>query len=209
MQVYILGCAKSGTTLMRRMFGAFEGVSIIPFEIDVFAFANAENESGGALVGKRTVDSLCSNRLHEAELRRQAWELDDRKIKTICMVREPLDVLRSGVPVERWTASILQLLYCSRMIDLTVPYETLVRYPDDVQQLVAGMFGLAPRHRFSDYPAFFTGEDASSMSRYEPRPLSPDRIHKEGEVSIPETHQTMVEHLARLLGYRHGEQEAA
>jgi len=209
MKIYILGCAKSGTTLMRRMFGAFEGVSVIPFEIDVFAFSNAENESGGALVGKRTVDSLCSNRLHEAELKRQAWELENLQIKTICMVREPLDVLKSGVPVERWTASVLQLLYCSRIIDLTVAYETLVRYPDDVQQLVAGMFGLEPRNQFSEYPAFFTGDEASSMSRYEPRPLSPDRIHKDGEISIRETHQTMVEHLARMLGYRHGEQEAA
>lgn len=55
-RIYITGCARSGTTLLQRLFYAFEGVEIIDGEIDIDSFINRTSDK--VLVGKRTINSV-------------------------------------------------------------------------------------------------------------------------------------------------------
>ena len=41
-RIYIVGCARSGTTLLRRLFHAFETCEVVPYEIDLDVFAAME-----------------------------------------------------------------------------------------------------------------------------------------------------------------------
>lgn len=203
MKIYIVGCAKSGTTLLRRLFHAYEGVQIIPREIPIDAFMDAKN-SDGVLVGKRSAFTIFSYPLSEGML---AWHKtlisENKDTRVLCIYRDGRDVIESGVPLQRWIASLLQMLYHREAIDLCIRYETLVRHPDTVQTFITNFLKLAPSAKFSEYPSFFPSDEVvASGEKYKPRPISADRIGKnpDAHLTVPE-HRTIFRTLLEFMGY--------
>jgi len=177
-RIYIVGCAHSGTTLLRRLFHAFSGVRVVPYEIDLDAFAAMEVPPGEVLVGKRTISTIFSNQLDPAEGRRQRELLISRPdIELLCVYRDGRDVvLADNAPPARWLSSIHQMVLWDDML-LSVKYEDLVTWPDRIQGHLAAHYGLEIRHPWSAYPAFFPGDDHKSI--YPPRAIGPHRVGKD------------------------------
>ncbi len=46
MRIYITGCAKTGTTLLRRLMNAFEGLSVAVDEMSLKRFLESEYDVG-------------------------------------------------------------------------------------------------------------------------------------------------------------------
>ena len=65
-KIYITGCAKTGTTLLRRLFNAFDLKVYNKDEIELVNFLNSDFD-----VGKRTFNTMFSNVLNEEEIKRQ------------------------------------------------------------------------------------------------------------------------------------------
>jgi len=180
----IFGCAKSGTTLLQRLFYAFDGVRVIDGETSVESFAAMPEVSGVILVAKRTWNSAWSS----AE---GAGQVIPPDITTVVIHRDGRDVIRSSdhyVSPDRWISCMEQLR--DRLPDYSVPYEWLMRAPDAVQD----MFRLHPRFKWSHYPGFMpAGYDAGV---YPLRPLCP-KVQTEPWLPLvsDESLEIFVEHL--------------
>mgnify|MGYP001415520494 CR=1 FL=1 len=160
-KIFITGCAKSGTTLLLRMFYAFKNTEILyregfdghelPFEDFV------EHKSDKMFtVGKRHPPSLLSNVLLPG-FEEQHKIIKDKNIGIINVVRDGRDVLLSDgnyVKPRRWIESIRQRNTFRDVIDLEVRYEDLIRSPKKVQGIIEQRFGLESEHCFSQYPEY-------------------------------------------------------
>ncbi|MGD8387324.1 MAG: hypothetical protein PVG49_09275 [Desulfobacteraceae bacterium] len=183
MRIFITGCARSGTTLLRRLFHAFRDTRVVPYEIDLDAFAAMEAPKGTVLVGKRTVGTVFSNCLDADEGKRQIMLLRTRSdIRVLNIFRDGRDVVESefASPL-RWYESLRQMILAEENGLLptlgTLKYEDLVGDPDGTQKGVAAWYELEIEHLWSDYPAFFPGDD--HVGRYTPRPIGTHRVGKD------------------------------
>jgi hypothetical protein len=153
MRYFITGCAKSGTTLVRRLFNAFDLPNIYNYdEIELNKFA-ASNYGAG----KRTADTIFSNNLRNTEITRQLNIIGKHYIEVINVVRDKENVLKSSngyVSEARYDASIIQSKLYADFISHTIVYEELIENPDKVQDELVKKFDLKVLHRFSDYPDF-------------------------------------------------------
>jgi hypothetical protein len=178
-RIYIVGCARSGTTLLRRLFHAFGNCEVIPYEIDLDSFAAMEAPEGKVLVGKRTVATVFSNQLPADEGQRQIGLLRSRPdIRTLCIYRDGRDVVESEAQANpaRWLSSVHQMVAMPDLA-LSVQYEELVADPDGMQATLANHYGLRVDYLWSEYPRFFPGDD--HVSRYAPQPIGAHRMHKD------------------------------
>jgi len=205
MKVFITGCAKSGTTLLRRLFYAFGGVDVIPDEISLGEFLGKQTEKG-ILVGKRQYGDIFSATLADATLLRAvSLLLNNPQIKIINIYRDGRDVVESGIKPARWIASIKQMLSYGSLISANVRYEDLVKSPDDVQPIIARALILESKFGFSEYPKFFKSDHVSGQKKYSPRPISTDRIGKDLELYkqrvTSEAEKRTFENLLRTLAY--------
>lgn len=175
--IYITGCAKSGTTLLRRMFFAFEKCSIIDNEIDINAFVEmARNQGDNTLVGKRVVSTVLSNTIFPALFNDQLNVIRNNGVRIVNIIRDGRDAVLNGwISCDRWISSLEQAEQYKADIAATVYFEDLIRKPDEVQQYLAGMFGLTLHANFSDYPAFIQEDDAA-VGYYKKYQLSKDKI---------------------------------
>jgi len=71
-KIYITGCARSGTTLLARLFHAFDNCQIMSEEcsLEDFAKIDMSDQDCDFLVGKRTEQSIFSNTLSDLEVNR-------------------------------------------------------------------------------------------------------------------------------------------
>lgn len=152
--VFIAGCARSGTTLLRSLMGCFQGATVCPTERGLEAFLEmASLESGDAtLVVKRT-----------HSFHRQLHRLP-ASVDLVYCVRHPGDCLTSTheasvskrrfhVTRDRWIREYeslrrLERLQPGRPITF-VRYEDLVADPDGVQADLATRLGLVINRPFS------------------------------------------------------------
>ena len=70
-KVYITGCARSGTTLLARMFHAFNDTYVINEEVglnDFIQYCYEERDLHSVIVGKRTEYSIFSNILSQDKI---------------------------------------------------------------------------------------------------------------------------------------------
>jgi len=205
MKVFITGCAKSGTTLLRRLFLAFSGVEVLPNETSLYGFLGKQNEKG-ILVGKRQYGDIFSSMLADATLLKAvSLLLNNPQIKIVNIYRDGRDVVESGIKPSRWIASIRQMLNYGSLISANVRYEDLVKSPDDVQAIVARELMLESKFGFSEYPKFFQADHVSGQKKYSPRPISTDRIGKDLELYkqrvTSEAERRTFENLLRSLAY--------
>jgi hypothetical protein len=153
--IFIAGCARSGTSLLRKLMSCFQDVAAVDRERSVSHFLDLAHEPQRTLVVKRT--NKCYRELpHLPEC-----------VDLIYCVRHPYDCLTSSHPEtaaiqqfhvseRRWTDEYdgLRRLVARqprRPISI-VRYEDLVSDPDGVQQALCSALGLAVTHRFSSNP---------------------------------------------------------
>jgi hypothetical protein len=153
--VFIAGCARSGTSLLRKLMSCFDDVAAVDRERSVSHFLDLAREPQRTLVVKRT--NKCYRDLPHLPA----------CVDLIYCVRHPFDCLTSSHPEtaayqafhvsqRRWTDeydSLQQLVgrQPSRLISI-VRYEDLVGDPDSVQAALASSLSLGVTHRFSSNP---------------------------------------------------------
>jgi len=201
MKIYITGCAKSGTTLLARLFWAFEGLYVIKEETRPYDFLMADDN----LVGKRTHNTLFGGALlNREEILLQKLLLSEFTVVNI--VRDGRDVIKSfeddwGVNgCFEWMNAINQAIDHGDLIDHHIRYEDIINIPNGAQTVVAEELDLKIIHKWSDYPKFYD-TDQLGMGSYAPRPLSDDRIGK-----APERYKQVIndEHAFEALLKQHG-----
>jgi hypothetical protein len=159
MKLYVTGCARTGTTLLGRLFYAFEDVTVIDPEIDIGSFSNASGISTPHYSGKRSVGTVFSNLLSVNAIGQQLHIIESQDIKVINIVRDGRDVCyrpEKGTVCrpERWLESMEQQEKYKDYIAYTVFYEDLFTRADIVQGGIERLFDLTVISNWSKYPDF-------------------------------------------------------
>lgn len=145
-RIFIAGCARSGTTLSRRLMGCFDDIYVHADEAPYRTLLELDRPEFN-LVVKRTYES-----------HKDIEHLPD-SIGLIYCVRHPFDVLTSSHPetvnerrfhvtTERWEAEYDGLMRLRKAQPeravFHLRYEDLIAEPDIVQGRIARSFGLSP-----------------------------------------------------------------
>jgi len=213
-KIFITGCAKSGTTLLLRLFLAFDQTAVIigpipTMVVDKIVFRK------GPIVFKRLGASIFSNNITLPELDRQAKKLKESDVKVINIVRDGRDVVISDknfTKPDRWIASIKHRSLFPDLIDLEVRYEDLVTHSDKVQKQIMDKFGLKKKYNFSDYPDFIPNDvyDPTHPKIYGGRRIGPKSVGKDPlayRELCDENTRKEFDNLLRQLGYLKPEPE--
>lgn len=202
MKIFITGCAKSGTTLLLRLFHAFKDVEIIwkPGELGLEYFCEL-SQSKPVLAAKRNGHNIFSvwwdhihgkiERAHPERhppirefLRPHLKLIKDHDIKILNIIRDGRDVIVSDdrwVEPRRWISCMEQRRWYPKMLTCEVRYEDLVCFPGREQERIADTFELDSAHKFSAYPDFVPPvafERLEGQKIYRPRKIGPDSIGK-------------------------------
>ena len=157
-RIHIVGCSKSGTTLLQRLFWSFKNTQVINGEINYKTACNAKAPSEcELLVSKRSCFTVFSNAIGEGEIKKQLNAFKDADIKLIVITRERESCLnaKSGGPSpHRYDACIKQQAIYANEISHFVTFERLISEPNKVQEELAAKFNLEIDHLFTDYPDF-------------------------------------------------------
>ena len=162
MKIFITGCAKSGTTLLRRLFNAFEVSVCNDREISLKDFIESSYE-----VGKRTHNSIFSSELYAPDVKKQLKLIKNNDVKVVNIIRDKDQVLASDhgyVSESRYYESVAQAFYYHDYIVTTVYYSELISNPDQVQQVLAKKLGLKILHKFSEYPNFIDASQETTIT---------------------------------------------
>jgi hypothetical protein len=183
MKIFITGCAGSGTTLLRKLFYAFQDVEIIDGQTSLQNFIVTPSKKR-FVIAKRTGKTIFSGIGHDLA-RKQLTQIRKNKIKILNIIRDGRDVLINRpfeLKPQRWVISINQRLLFPQGIDLEVKYEDLCLKPDEIQKLIIEKFGLIKKHNFSEYPMFLPGITSKDIkpnaSLHMPRPIDIKSIQK-------------------------------
>ena len=156
MKILIVGCAKTGTTLLQRLFFAFKGVRVVTGETSLYKVVKFTT-GGFPYVFKRTAFTIFSNELPPNEIKSQVEMAKDAGVRLILMERNKSDVLKSTngwVTEKRYNACVRQKEKCLSAIDYIVSYERLVAEPDVVQKEVEKKYQFTSEAKWSEYPLF-------------------------------------------------------
>ena len=206
--VFITGCAKTGTTLLMRLFFAFEGVTVIPQEIGFNTFLR-EVEGKSMTAGKRGARDIFSNVMTPEEEEEKAEAVLSSGVRIVNCIRDGRDCLAGSgygatVTPFRWIASMQQAERWPHLIASTVKYRRLCEDPDAVQADLSVDLNLTPLAPFSDYPSFVPREvfevpSVQGLDRYGPRPIDESSIGRAGENGRPEMDPDVMEEFDSLM----------
>ena len=203
-KIFITGAAKSGTTLLARLMNSY-GIPVTSEEVSISGLAKSQYSN---IVSKRSEYTIFSNILKADDLIKQKQLIKKNQIKVINIYRNGVDVLES---FERdwgywnpliWCESIRQMHAYPDLIALNVQYESLVRYPDQMQTLISVALGINPMYKFSEYTqntpdTLFPTE----QERYKVRDISRDSIGKTFDVRKPGIDIDYFNRQMKSLGY--------
>jgi hypothetical protein len=176
-KIYITGCARSGTTLLLRLFYSFNNVDIIDKEINLQNFCSINSDK--VLVGKRSINTIFSNILNKEDLDNQIKIIKDNNIKIINITRKGLDVIESGkTSPERWIESIRQKIIYKDLIKFNIDFNDLVSQSNIIQEYISFIFDLTIKYKFSEYPEFLPNNLVWNKEAYRPRPITTENINK-------------------------------
>ena len=223
-KIFITGCAKSGTTLLLRMFYAFKNMEVLyrkGFDGHEFSFEEFIKYKSDKpfVVGKRHPPALLSNVLMP-NFEEQHNTIKKESIAIINVVRDGRDVVLSDgkwVKPRRWIESIRQRGMFRDVIDLEVKYEDLIKYPGSIQNEIEQRFGLESEHSFKNYPDYVEdwvfewnvsvlarAGDESAKQNYGKRKLGTQSIRKDlnpYKEICDEFERPAFESCLRTLGY--------
>lgn len=152
-KIYIVGCAKTGTTLILRLFHAFK-VKAGFGEISLKDFIKSDLE-----VAKRTHDQIMSNILNPEKINEAVELILKNNIKLIYVRRGRKETLKSSnnyVTEKRYDACLNQFNNYRDLVNYIIDYEKLLKNPDKIQKEIADLFKLEIVHKWSEYPKFIT-----------------------------------------------------
>jgi len=152
-KILITGCAKTGTTLVRRLFNAYDLNVFNSDEISLDGLIDSDYD-----VGKRTYLTIFSNLLSEEEINRQLNLIKDNDIKIVNIVRDKESTLKSTngwVKEDRYDECMRQATELSQYIDYTINYSDLISNPNSVQESLSKVLNLKIIHKWSDFPDWF------------------------------------------------------
>jgi len=184
-RIFITGCAKSGTTLLLRLFNYFDNILVLTSgdsnEVTLERLIKCEYE--GVIVGKRKWNYILSEVLHDDILKKQEKLILDNDIKVLNIVRDGRDVILSDnkyVPPKRWIHCVKQREELKGIIHLEVRYEDIIYKPDEVQKEIGSSFNLKNKQKFSEYPTGLANEifNKKGGNLYKARPITDVSIHK-------------------------------
>jgi len=178
-KIFITGCAKTGTTLVRRLFNAFSLNVYNHQEISLGDFIKSDFE-----VGKRTGEHVFSNTLPPQVISHQLDLIKKNNIKVINITRNKTDTLNSSdgyVTEERYQSCINQASTYPEYITYTLDYKDLISTPDSVQIDLAQIFNLPIHFKWSDFPNWFDPHISCQEFKGVPWNSKEYRIRKIGE----------------------------
>lgn len=173
-KIYITGCARSGTTLLARMFYAFNDSYVMNEEIQLNDFVRCCAEESGLnsiMVGKRTEYSIFSNILSQDDIEESLDYIEENNIIVINCVRDGRFLVDSWVKAWRmynpfaWLSAIKQSIDYNNYIGLTIKYEDLVNNPFKVEQDIISLLGIDTKYCFEEYPEFVPEESFSTEDK--------------------------------------------
>lgn len=195
-RIFIAGCARSGTTLNRRLMACFD---------DIYAHAD-EAPYQVLLKLDRPEFNLVVKRTHESH---KDIEHLPASVGLIYCVRHPFDVLTSSHPetvnerrfhvtTERWEAEYDGLMRLRKAQPersvFYLRYEELIAEPDIVQARIARSFGLSPVTLYSRDPG--NPIRATSLRKWERNEEFRTYLH-----GLPAAFLARVENFCREFGY--------
>lgn len=164
-KIFITGCAKSGTTLVRRLMNAFDLNVYNAGEITLRDFVKSEYE-----VGKRDRHTIFSDALPERELTKQLQLIVDNGILVIDVVRNRQDVLKSSngyVSPSRYDVCKAHVRRFEEMvISYQVDFDRLLKEPDTIQLELSTVLKLKVLHKWSDFPKWANWTEPNLGERY-------------------------------------------
>lgn len=171
MKILIVGCAKTGTTLLRRLMNAFHETRVYNWdEINIYKFAKQRKFN----VAKRDSDTIFSNIIPYEEIIKQKELIRKKKIGIILIERNHTNVLKSDngyVPLDRLISCMTQEMLHGEVITMRIRYEDVLRDPDLEQDRVARTFGLTKKNLWSEYPSFVDWEEIIETGIYKHRKI--------------------------------------
>lgn len=186
-RIFITGCAKSGTTLLKRLFHAFSNVHILSDEVHIRQFVRHKSPTT-FLIGKRHRYSLFSEHLTDSAWKEQMELVRQHNIKIVNIIRDGRDVIHSSegyVPPRRWVEAMRQR---DDSIAVEVRYEDVVTDPDRVQKKIADKLGLDIVYKWSEYPNFVPDAEFAH-SIYTKKPLN------RGSVGVGGSYQNTIDNI--------------
>lgn len=174
MKIFITGQARSGTTLLRNLFTAFEDMDVQKDEASIDTLVQAE--SNGHIVVKRCMGSILSHCMVKPKEVERQWRLIlEHDVKLIHIQRDRYDLAKSWQ--DAWgmgEQGFFEWGLIENTIDWYKPYylryEDLVSEPNYEQEVLASWLGLTIKHKWSDYPKFVPKE-FDAKGKYKLRPL--------------------------------------
>ena len=170
MKIFITGCAKTGTTLVRRLFNAYDLKVCNSKEISLSEFISSDYQ-----VGKRTVNTVFSGASNKKAVATQLAEIKKNNIKIINVFRGRTATLASSnnyVKPSRYDRCMFDMCMFPEYIDCLVRYEELIKNPDAVQAYISEVLNLTPAHKWSSYPKFVDPSQESNLpNNYNLRPI--------------------------------------
>lgn len=170
MKIFITGCAKSGTTLVRRLFQAYD-LKVATEEMTLLDFYFSDYD-----VAKRTADSILSNELKDRHYA-DAYFIINQDIKIVNVVRDKASVLGSSkgyVSGVRYNGCMKQLDVFKRIVAYKIWYDYLMINTNYEQTTIAKRLSLKIMHKWSDYPKFIDESKEDTTGGYKLRPIGAD-----------------------------------
>lgn len=190
--ILVLGSARSGSTLLKRLFHSFYGINIIEKEIALNEVSNESNIV--AKIKKEYVMSRCATYKNYKNIPiKEKKFLQNNKI--ICIIRNGKNATEKKLLLpEAWVQSIEEYRKYKQYVDLLIYYDDLIKNPDKEQERIMETFNLKPKCKFSEYPSFVPKNvmelEDFREERYKLRPI-------EEEQCIPERWKKIVPNICR------------
>jgi len=169
-KIFITGCAKTGTTLVRRLFNSFDLIVYNRNEISLSQFIHSKHN-----VGKRSINEIFSNTLNENQIKQSLKLIKNNNIIIVNVTRDKENVLKSSngyVSEKRYDDSMAQSKKYSSYINYTIEYEKLLFDPDLMQKDISNQLNLKILHKWSEYPNFINVNEENFKSKnYTLRPI--------------------------------------
>ncbi len=149
-KIYITGCAKTGTTLVRRLFNAFDLKVYNKNEMYIYNFINSNYD-----VSKRISSTIFSDDIDKKEILKQINTI--KKLNIVNVVRNKEDVLKSDnnyVSEKRYDICMQHADKYKKYIDFTINYDELIANPNKIQEKIIDKFNIKKLYNFNEYPNF-------------------------------------------------------
>lgn len=152
--IFIFGCARSGTTLLLNLMRCFANTCVVDGEHPLSSFAQREGDPRTVVIKRHHSSAKTIVGDIRTPAAGEPWVID--------IVRDPRDVVTSVIKgidgyycgFWRWRRDVVaaERLRVGYVHFLRLSYEELVTQPASVQVRISTTIGLTPSSKFEEYP---------------------------------------------------------